>query len=272
MKKVDNKSFLEFLEKDIIRNFYLCDNIVNSGKDGYAIKSVVIYTTDDTPSNDYVVLTENIFNELIIEVKTKNESLISDVFSQVKKVAKTYKKLRIGANDVDFFNSAIFKKYFKLQKTYYADFGVFAHFSESDLVEFNFPENVSIQLETDFEKFSDYDDENWDGLESLIKYKNETDKFFVIRKTDVFCGYLMANNSYKNIYDIANVFVSENYRGKNYGAYLTSYFAKHCYENNLIPHYGTAISKYSEAVAKKCGFKESYRQHYADVKFKFISL
>ena len=113
MKKVDNKSFLEFLEKDIIRNFYLCDNIVNSGKDGYAIKSVVIYTTDDTPSNDYVVLTENIFNELIIEVKTKNESLISDVFSQVKKVAKTYKKLRIGANDVGFFNSAIFKKYFK---------------------------------------------------------------------------------------------------------------------------------------------------------------
>ena len=51
MKKVDNKSFLEFLEKDIIRNFYLCDNIVNSGKDGYAIKSVEIYTTDGTPSN-----------------------------------------------------------------------------------------------------------------------------------------------------------------------------------------------------------------------------
>ena len=43
-------------------------------------------------------------------------------------------------------------------------------------------------------------------------------------------------------------------------------------EKNLIPHYGTAISEYSEAVAKKCGFKESYRQHYADVKFKLISL
>ena len=51
MKKVDNKSFLGFLEKDIIRNFYLCDNIVNSGKDGYAIKAVEIYTTDGTPSN-----------------------------------------------------------------------------------------------------------------------------------------------------------------------------------------------------------------------------
>ena len=125
MKKVDNNSFLEFLEKDIIKNFYLCDNIVNSGKEGYAIKSVEIYATDGTPSDDYVVLTENIFNELIIEIKTNNQSLISDIFSHIKKVAKQYKKLRIGANNVDFFNSAIFKKYFKLQKTYYADFCTF---------------------------------------------------------------------------------------------------------------------------------------------------
>ena len=107
MKKVDNNSFLEFLEKDIIKNFYLCDNIVNSGKDGYAIKSVEIYTTDGTPSDDYVVLTENIFNELIIEIKTNNQSLISDIFSHRKKGAKQYKKLRIGAKNVDFFNSSI---------------------------------------------------------------------------------------------------------------------------------------------------------------------
>ena len=272
MKKVDNKIFLEFLEKDIIKNFYLCDNIVNSGKDGYAIKSVEIYTTDGTPSDDYVVLTENIFNELIIEVKTNDEALISAIFSHIKKIAKTYKKLRIGANSLEFFESTIFKKYFKLQKTYYADFGVFAHFSSADMVEFDIPQNIIVPLENDFSKYSDYDDENWDGLESLIKYKNETDKFFVIKENDEFCGYLMANNSYKNIYDIANVFVSEKYRGKNYGSYLTSTFTKHCYENNLIPHYGTAISEYSEAVAKKCGFKESYRQHYADVKLKLLVL
>lgn len=272
MKKADNKMFLEFLEKDIIKNFYLCDNIVNSGKDGYAIKSVEIYTTDGTPNNNYVVLTENIFNELIIEVKTNNEALISDIFSHIKKISKTYKKLRIGANSLEFFESAIFKKYFKLQKTYYANFGVFAHFSSDDIIELDIPENVTIQLENDFSKYSDYDDETWDGLESLIKYRNENDKLFVIKENDEFCGYLMANNSYKNIYDVANVFVSEKYRGKNYGSYLTSTFTKHCYENNLIPHYGTAISEYSEAVAKKCGFKESYRQHYADVKFKLISL
>lgn len=103
MKKVDNRDFLAFLETDIIKNFYLCDNIVNSGKDGYAIKSVEIYTTNGTPSNDYIVLTENIFDKLIIEVKTANEALISDVFSRIKKMAKKYKKLRIGANSLEFF-------------------------------------------------------------------------------------------------------------------------------------------------------------------------
>ena len=187
MKKVDNNSFLDFLEKDIIKNFYLCDNIVNSGKDGYAIKSIGIYTIDGTPSDDYVVLTENIFDELIIEVKTSTEILISDIFSHIKRVAKNYKKLRIGANSLEFFESTIFKKYFKLQKTYYADFGVFAHFSSADMVEFDIPQNIIVSLENDFSKYSDYDDENWDGLESLIKYKNETDKFFVIKENDEFC-------------------------------------------------------------------------------------
>ena len=96
MKKVDNKIFLEFLEKDIIKNFYLCDNIVNSGKDGYAIKTVGIFTIDGTPNNDYVVLTENIFNELIVEVKTNNETLISDIFSHIKKIAKNYKDINLN--------------------------------------------------------------------------------------------------------------------------------------------------------------------------------
>ena len=33
-----------------------------------------------------------------------------------------------------------------------------------------------------------------------------------------------------------------------------------------------SLYELEKAIAKKCGFKESYRQHYADVKFKLISL
>ncbi len=83
------------------------------------------------------------------------------------------------------------------------------------------------------------------------------------------CGYLMANSSYKNVYDIANVFVREKHRGKNFGTFLTVSFANDCYANGLIPHYGTAASKYSEAVALKSGFQEVYRQYYVDAKVRF---
>ena len=271
MIRVENQTFLNFLENDIICNFYTCDNIVNCGAEGYAIKSVEIFTTDGKPSSDNVILTENIFNELIIEFRTNNEILINEILSFVKKKSKSYQNIRVGANTLEFFNSTIFKKYLKVQKTYYADFGVFAHFSKDDLIEFKLPAHVSIELESDMCKYAHYEDEQWDGLESLIKYGNSTDKLFVIKENDVFCGYLMSNNSYKNIYDIANVFIAEDFRGKNYGAFLTSAFVKHCYDNNSIPHYGTAVSKYSENVAKKCGFRESYRQHYVDVKYKLIS-
>lgn len=38
MLKCGNKEILAFFEKDHLRNFYNCDNIVNAGKKGYAIK------------------------------------------------------------------------------------------------------------------------------------------------------------------------------------------------------------------------------------------
>ena len=130
------------------------------------------------------------------------------------------------------------------------------------------PDNVSIELVAETEKasYAEYDDDLWDGLPSLIQYGNDTDMFFVLKENGEVCGYWMANNSYKNIYDIANLFVLEQYRGKGFGTYLTVTFSNHCYHNNCIPHYGTAVSKYSEAVALQSGFEEVYRQYFVDVK------
>ena len=36
---------------------------MNSGKDGYAIKTVEIYTIDGTPNNDYIVLRGIVFKK-----------------------------------------------------------------------------------------------------------------------------------------------------------------------------------------------------------------
>ncbi len=82
----------------------------------------------------------------------------------------------------------------------------------------------------------------------------------------------MADCTYGNIYNIGNVFVHSNYRGKGYGQILTTAFANECYKNGFIPYYGTAVSKYSETVALNCGFSEILRHHYVEVKPKLFVL
>lgn len=271
LRQVDNASFLQFLENEsIIRNFNICDNIVNAGKPGYAAKSMSFYTADGTPSNSYISFCENIYDEIIIEIKTNNQALIYAALCETKNISGRYKKILFGAGSYDFFESSIFKKMFEIKKSYLAEYGVFAQFSKGNVPMISVPDNVSIELVANTEKasYADYDDDLWDGLPSLIQYGNDTDMFFVLKENGDVCGYLMANSSYKNIYDIANLFVLEKYRGKGFGTYLTVTFSNHCYDNNCIPHYGTAVSKYSEAVALKSGFEEVYRQYFVDVKVK----
>ena len=270
MLQADNASFLRFLENEsIIKNHYTCDNIVNTGKPGYAIQSMAFFTADGAPANSYISFCENIYDDIIIEVKTTDPALIYDALCEVKNRAGHYKTVRFGAGSRDFYESPVFKKFFKIKKSYSAEYGVFARFSNGS-VPVAVPGNVSVTLVTDKEKalYAAYDDALWDGLPSMIRYGAETDKLFILKENGIVCGYLMANNSYKNIYDIANVFVAETYRGKNYGTILTVTFSNHCYENGLLPHYGTAVSKYSEAVALKSGFEEVYRQYFVDVKVK----
>ena len=273
MIKADNTSFLKFLENEsIIKNFYTCEIIVNAGGPGYAIKSISFFTADGAPSNSYVSFSENIYNDLIVEFKTKDPDLISAALCETKTIAGSYENIRFGAASREFYEAPVFKKLFKVKKTFFAEYGVFAQFSKSDLPQITVPGNVTAELVSNTEKavYAAYDDTIWDGLPSVIQYGNDTDKLFILKENGIICGYLMANSSYKNVYDIANVFVAEAYRGKNYGTILAVTFASHCYANGLIPHYGTAVSKYSEAVALKSGFKEAYRQYYVDAKARSI--
>ena len=269
MIRVDNSSFLNFLEnKSIIRNYYTCDSIVNAGKPGYGIKSISFFTADGKPSNGCVSFSENLFDELIVEIKTENPALVDAVLRETKRISNRYKNISFGSRSPAFFDSPVFKKYFRIKKTHADKYGVFAQLSESDVPMLSVPDNISIELVTDAEKasFEAYDDNLWDGLPSLIRYGEATDKLFILKENGDVCGYLVANNTYKNIYDIANLFVTEKHRGKNFGTFLTVTFSNHCYHNGLIPHYGTAVSEYSRAVALKSGFEEIYRQFFVDVK------
>ncbi len=93
MKQVNNKAMLEFLEKDLLRNFYNCDSIVNAGSENFGVKNIIFYTADGNPSDDYASFSENIVNELLVTILCSNESFISDVFNDVNVKRKCRKTL-----------------------------------------------------------------------------------------------------------------------------------------------------------------------------------
>ncbi len=278
MKKVNNNAFIKFFEvTDSIKYYYDSMNIENAGQSKTAVKSMEYYTSDGLPSESFVSLCENVFEEIIVEINTDDTTLIKDVLFYVKSIAKNYKKIRMGALNSDFYNSDILKKYFKVLKTYNENYGVYAQYSVDDVPKTEIPENVQIDLvgNEEKERFLSFDDDEWDGLSSIVKFsmQDESNKeiFFIIKENDTVCGYIIGDCAAKNVYDIGNVFVHEKYRGKEYGKLLTVAFSNECYKRNAIPHYGTAVSKYSEAVAVKSGFTEVSRHYYADVKKKIFS-
>ncbi len=191
MKKVDNNVFLEFFEQeDIIRYFFDCENITNAGNNETAVKSIEYYTANGTPDISYVSFCENIFNELIVEFNTSDSELINDTLIHIRNIDKKYKKVRIGALSTSFYNSKVFKKHFKIKHTYFAEYGVFAQYSKDNLPETVIPENVICALADNIDNFLNFDDEEWDGLSTIIEYslkqRNNDDMFFIIKKMIMF--------------------------------------------------------------------------------------
>lgn len=96
MLKCGNKEILAFFEQDHLRNFYNCDNIVNAGKKGYAIKNIHFYTADGKPSDDYISFCKNVFNELIVTIHTDNEQLIYQALEEAANAFNNYSVVQIG--------------------------------------------------------------------------------------------------------------------------------------------------------------------------------
>lgn len=267
MIRCDNKEFLNFFERDLVRNFYVCDNIVNAGREGYGIKSIWFFTANGKPSASYVSFCENVWNELFVSFFTEDYNLLADAFYEVKNKFHNYSLVHFGVNHMDFFETNIFKCYFNISSSYKSEYGVFASLSPNAIPKISYPEQVTIKIETQLEqtKYARFNDKKWDGLSSQIKFGRSGDLLFLLFEKEKLCGYLLACNTYKNVYDISNVFVTEKKRGKKYGMFLTVFFAHYCYRNGLLPHYGTAVSTPSEKVALASGFTEVSRNHYASI-------
>lgn len=154
-----------------------------------------------------------------------------------------------------------------VSKSYNAEFGVFAFLGDKRTFSFVTPECVTPEYITNPKTLKlKFDNAVWDDLQTQIDLGRESDLLTLVYWEGALCGYLLANNSYENYYDVSNVFVLPEYRGKGIGIYVTQFFMKYCFRMGFVPHYGTAVSSYSERVAKRAGFTETGRTHYASVK------
>lgn len=160
-------------------------------------------------------------------------------------------------------NNDTILKYFNIniKDTYETEYGVFALLSEQKLPELIISDDVSIVIASseDEQKIKKFDNKEWGYLPAQLAHKKDSDLIFLLYYHNQPAGYLHANINYKNIYDISNVFVHQNFRGNRFGSLLTIYYAHYCLDNGFIPHYGSAISKYSENVAIQSGFEETSR-------------
>lgn len=264
MKKADNRAFLAYLKRNEIANYYTLERIVNAGQNGYGIKKTDFLTVNGFPSSDYIELCENIFGELTVYIHTENAAFMSAAFAKIKTDSKKYKRLMFGVSDDSVFETAVFKKYFTLTDLYGAEYGDFAFLGDKRTFSFVTPEIVTVDYIENPKTFeTKFDNEIWDGLQKMIDLGKESDLLTLIYWDGVLCGYLYATNLYEKYYDVSNVFVLPEYRGKGLGTYAAQFFMKYCFIKGFTPHYGTAVSAYSETVAKNAGFTETGRTHYA---------
>jgi GNAT superfamily N-acetyltransferase len=272
MYKIDKDKMLDFFQSNNeVKFFYTCCDIVNAGKERYGIKKVEFYTPkENKPDFEYIEFIDNIFNMLFVSINTTSNNLIELACKKIIEIYNLYDTVQIGVIDINLIENDIILKYFNISEINKSEYGVYALLSNDKLSPLNIPDKAEISIASleEIENIKNLDNEKWDALPRMLNHKQESELLILLYDDNILAGYLHANCLYKNFYDIANVFVHENYRGNGYGILLTVYYAKHCLNNGFIPHYGSAISKYSENVALKSGFDEVSRTHYFTITIK----
>ncbi|MCL2517518.1 MAG: GNAT family N-acetyltransferase, partial [Oscillospiraceae bacterium] len=166
--------------------------------------------------------------------------------------------------DIDLQIIDIIRKYFSISDICDCDWGIYALLANEKLPPLNIPDNVKIAIASSEQKerIKSFDNDEWEFLPKRLNNFRQSDLLILVYANNILAGYLDVVRHYKNYYNIRNIFVHENFRGNNFGSLMTIYYANYCINNGFIPHYGAAMSKYSENVAIKSGFEETTHYHF----------
>jgi hypothetical protein len=244
MYEVNNDKMLEYFQaNEEVKHLNSCCNILYADE-----TNVQFYMMED---NNFIEMYED---SGILKVNI-NTDIIEPVCEKIREVYHLYDGVEICLPSVDLEKIAAIRKYFNISDTFDCHWNDYALLSKEKLPPVNIDNKIIVAKSEELTQIKNLDNDEWEFLPDRVGKFRQTTLLFLLYENNVLAGYLEAVRHYKNYYNIRNVFVHENYRGNNFGSRLAVYYAVYCLRNNFIPHYGSAMTEYSEAVAIKSGFE-----------------
>lgn len=275
MHKIENKAMLEFLRaNDEAAHFDACHNIVNAGHPTSAIKSIEFYTDEkDTPKVERVEFTSYVFGELSVRFYTTSPVLIDAACERIKLVQPEYERVYVETRtELDLSDNTVIRRHFDVPTVYEGALGIFGLRSVDNIPVPDIPKGIDIRVAADeeLEYVKTLDIPMWGGIPMLLAraFVPETDFLYLLYSNGEISAMLCANREYSNFQSVMTVFTRDDLRSRGFGTMITTFFVRHCLENGLVPHYGTAVSPESEKTALKSGFVEMERYHGFDIAVK----
>ena len=241
-----------FQSNEEVKHLNSCCNILYEAE-----THVRFYMADD---NGFIELIED---SGVLKVYI-NTDCIEAACEKIREVHHLYDIVEICLPSADLRKIEVIRKYFNISYDYSCHWNNYALLSKDKLPPVNTNVNAEITVadSDQIEQIKEMNDTEWEFLPERMRKKRQSDLLFLVYQNNTLSGYLDAVRHYKNYYNIRNIFVHEDFRGNNFGSFLTIYYADYCLKNGYIPHYGAAVTEYSEAVAIKSGFEISKSDYF----------
>ena len=261
---IDNKIMLScFDSADRARYYHWCVDISLAGED-YKVNEIVFFAKDEKePLSDYVQVKKYDDSFLLVGIYTQDTSLILECMEYIDTIKNSFNEIELRTPFPSVLEQGSVTTRFVFETPQYPANPVYYINSSDELSNLICDDRISVTLIKDEDKIEVsrkvekglLDLESW-GDGSFRPCTNFKDvKFYIMRVDGEIVGYLRAECGYMNIYDIGWLYIEPQYRGKGYASLLVMYFSKDMFMNDLIPHYGYAISIASARVAEKCGYQ-----------------
>ena len=261
---IDNKIMLScFDSADRARYYHWCADISLAGED-YKVNEIVFFAKDEKePLSDYIQVKKYDDSFLLVGIYTQDASLILECMEYIDTIKKSFNEIELRTPFPSVLEQGSVTTRFVFETPQYPANPVYYINSSDELSNLICDDRISVTLIKDEDKIEVarkvekglLDLESW-GDGSFRPCTNFKDvKFYIMRVDGEIVGYLRAECGYMNIYDIGWLYIEPQYRGKGYASLLVMYFSKDMFMNDLIPHYGYAISIASARVAEKCGYQ-----------------